>query len=113
MRRNAKERAMIAAGVETANIKIPMIIGHNQHICLNQLPLAPAKTMQQTFALGKPGRVYVCSRGGEQLELFMQSDQSIRVLRLVQSMQPIDVRVPVLEPVQAIIVSHIKPWVFE
>ena len=37
---------MIAAGIETTYIKIPMIIRQYQHIGFNQLSLTPPKAMQ-------------------------------------------------------------------
>ena len=52
------------------------------------------KTTQQKFIQRKIRRPGVGCRSGEHRELFMQADQTIRVLRLVQHAQPIEIGVP-------------------
>src|SRR5882672_9257020 len=113
MRRDAKERSVITTRIETAHIKIPMIVGQNQHIGFYQLSLTPAKTMKQPFVRCQPGRVYIRPRRSELGELFVQSDKPVRVLRLVHRMQPLSVRVPVIYPTQAIVQRYVKPWIFQ
>ena len=104
---------MIAARIKSAHIKIPMIVGQNQHIGFDQLSLTPPKAMKQSFVRRQPGRVYIRSRRRELGELFVQPDKSVRVLRLMHCMQPLSVRVPVVYPTQAIVKRHVKPRILQ
>ena len=47
MRRDAKERAMVPAGIETTHVKVPVIVSHNEQIRLDRLSAASAKLPQQ------------------------------------------------------------------
>ena len=48
---------MISAGVETANIKIPVIVGHHEHIRFDVLALSPQEPAQQTLVRRDAGFV--------------------------------------------------------
>ena len=43
----------------------------------------------------------------------MQANQSVRVLRLVQRVQPFNVRVPLIQPHRAIAVRHVEARIFQ
>jgi len=49
MRRDAKERSVITAGVESAHVKIPMVVCDNQHVCFDQASLTANEAVQQSL----------------------------------------------------------------
>src|ERR1700738_1896448 len=71
VRRDAKERPVVPAGIRTAHIEVPMIFGHYQHSGFDQSSLTPAKTAEQPLVCRKAGRIYIRSRGREERELFV------------------------------------------
>ena len=103
---------MIAAGIETAHIKIPVIVRHDQHVRFDQPPLSLTKTTQQKFILRKIRRAGIGCRSREERELFMQTDQTIRVLRLVQDAQPLKVAVPGTQPITSLGERHVEAGIF-
>jgi hypothetical protein len=48
-----------------------------------------------------------------QRELFVQSNQRVRVLRLVQRAQPLDIGVPIVKPRRAVATIRVQPGIFE
>src|SRR6266404_9349752 len=46
VRRDAKERTVIAAGIESAHIKVPMIVRKDHQVAFDQAPLATMKLAQ-------------------------------------------------------------------
>src|SRR6266581_9126955 len=49
MRRDAKQRTVIAARIETAHIKVPMIVREEHQVTLNQTTLTAMKLAQLLF----------------------------------------------------------------
>ena len=104
---------MVPAGIETTHVKVPVIISHNEQIRLDRLSAASAKLPQQLSISRKATFTRVDTRRRENRELFVQSNQPIRVLRLMQRTQPFQVRVPVAQPRHAISPRCVKPRIFQ
>jgi hypothetical protein len=52
MSRDAEKGAMITAGIEAAHVEVPVIVGDNQHIRLDELTFAPGILSHQTLVPG-------------------------------------------------------------
>src|SRR5205823_8619191 len=86
---------------------------HNEQIRLDRLSAASAKLPQQLFISRKATLTPVDTRRRKHCKLFVQSNQPVRVLRLVQRMQPFHVSVPVAQPRRAISRRRVKPRIFQ
>src|SRR5436189_691301 len=101
MRRYPEKRAVVAAGIKSADVKIPVVIREDQHVRLGQLTLTVAKSADQLFIRSQVRFVVVENRMA--VKLLVQADHRIRIFTFVSSVEPFDLRVPFSEPRRSLI----------
>src|SRR5688572_28932468 len=103
MSRDAEERAMIAAGIETTDVEIPMVVCDDQQVRLDELAFAPRVSAHEFRIGAQLGFVRREAFVVMVRDLFMQTDEAVRVFRSMQCLEPLNVRVPFAEPPRAIL----------
>src|SRR5882762_1042795 len=80
--------------IETANVKVPMIVGDQQHVCFDQFSLPVRETSQQALIIanarlinGKPGNVVA-------RKFLVQPNHTVRVSRPMHCVKPLYIGMP-------------------
>ena len=89
---------MISARVEAESIKVPVVAREDHEIGLQQLPLPAAKPCNQGFIVGQSGSTGIHFGTQVLCKLFVQPDKPVRIPGVVQSSEPLNVGMPLLQP---------------
>jgi len=90
MSRNAEERAVVAAGIEAAHVKVPVVVSNDEQVRFNVLALPANQAAHQVLITAHRFSVQQAP-SRMKCQLLMQTDQTVRVGRLMQRVQPFQI----------------------
>jgi hypothetical protein len=103
---------VIATGIETSHVEVPMIVRNYQQVSLHQFTFASSEVSHRAFLVAETvtGRQFFSQMPRE---FFVKSNETIRIMRLVQRLQPFRICVPFAEPRSAVAAGKDQVWIFE
>src|SRR5262245_14359582 len=98
---DAEKRTVITTRIEAAHVEVPVIIRDDQEISLDKFTFASCEIPHHALLLAE---VRICRQFLDLMscELFVEPDQTIRIVRLMQRFQPLRICMPRTEPCGAV-----------
>ncbi len=94
---------MVAAGVEAAHVEVPVVVGEDEEVGLDQHALAQAEAADEPLVRREVRRVGVRALDDVARHLLVEADDGVRVPRHMRGAQALHVGMPAREPRGAVL----------